>query len=130
MEFSVQFWLPQYQKDVEALEWVQKRFTRMLPGMECISYEERLEKLGLFSLERRRLRGDLIEIYKILRGMDRVDSQKLFSRVEESITRGHRFKVRGARFKGDVRGRFFTESSGCLELVAGGDSGSGHGSDF
>ena len=70
------------------MERVQKRFTRMLPGMEGISYEERLEKLGLFSLERRRLRGDLIEVYKIMRGMDRVDSQKLFPRVEESITRG------------------------------------------
>ena len=50
---------------MEALERVQKRFTRMLPRLEGISYEERLEKLGLFSLERRRLRGDLIEVYKI-----------------------------------------------------------------
>ena len=41
--------------------------------------------------------------------MDRVNSQKLFPRVEESITRGHRFKVRGASFKRDVRGRFFTQ---------------------
>ena len=88
MEYSVQFWSPLYEKDVEALERVQKRFTRMLPGMEGISYEERLEKLGLFSLERLRLRDDLIEIYKIMRGMDRVDSQKLFPRMEESITRG------------------------------------------
>ena len=49
-----------------------------------------------------------------MRGMDRVDSQKFFPRVEESITRGHRFKVRGARFKGDVRGKFFyTEGGGC-----------------
>ena len=87
---------------METLERVQKRFTRMLPGMEGISYEERLEKLGLFSRERRRLRGDLIELYKIMRGMDRVDSQKLFPRVEESIIRGYRFKVRGARFKEDV----------------------------
>ena len=55
------------------------------------------------------MRGDLIEIYKIMTDMFRVDSQKLFPRVEESITRGHRFKVRGARFKGDVRGRFFTQ---------------------
>jgi len=70
--------------------------------MEGISFEERLEKLGLFSLNRCRLRGDLIEVYKIMRGMDRVDSQKLFPRVEESVTRGH-------RFKGDVRGRFFTQ---------------------
>ena len=88
--------------------------------MEGISYEEKLEKLGLFSLERRRLRSDLIEVYKIMRGMDRVDSQKLFPRVGESITRGHRFKVRGARFKGDVRGKYFyTEGGGCLELAAG-----------
>ena len=109
LEYSVQFWSPHYQKDVEALERVQKRFTRMLPDMAGISYEERLEKLGLFSLERRRLRGNLIEVYKIMRGMDRVDSQKLFPRVEESITRGHRFKVRGTKFKADVRGKFFTQ---------------------
>ena len=57
LEYSVQFWLPHYQKDVEALERVQKRFTRMLSGMESISYEERLEKPGLFSLEQQRLRG-------------------------------------------------------------------------
>ena len=65
-----------------------------------------------------------------MRGMDRVDSQKLFPRVEESITRGLRFKVRGARFKEDVRGRFFTQSSGCLEHVARGGSGSGYGNAF
>ena len=65
--------------------------------MEGISYEERLEKLGLFSLERQRLRGDLIEVYKIMRGMDRVDSQKLFPRVEESITRGHRCEGQGLK---------------------------------
>ena len=51
LEYCVQFWLPHYQKDVDALERVQKRFTRMLPGMEGISHEERLDKLGLFSLE-------------------------------------------------------------------------------
>ena len=81
----------------------------MLPGMEGISFEERLEKLGLFLLERRRLRGDLIEVYKIMRGMDRVDCQKLFPRAEESITRGHRFKVRGARFKEMYKASFFTQ---------------------
>ena len=102
LEYSVQFLSPHYQKDVKALKVVQKRFTGMLPRMEGISYEERLEKLGLFSLERRRLRCNLIEVYKIVWGMDRVDSQKVFPRVEESITREHRFKVRGARFKGDI----------------------------
>ena len=78
----------------------------MLPGLDGLSYKERLNRLGLFSLERRRLRGDLIEVYEIMRGIDQLDSQYLFPKVGESKTRGHRFKVRGARFKGDVRGRF------------------------
>ena len=47
------------------MEGVQKRFTRMLPGLEGISYEERLDKFGFFSLEQRMLRGDLLEVYKI-----------------------------------------------------------------
>ena len=108
-EYCVQFWSPHDQKDVDALERVQKKFTRMLPGccLEGMSYEERLDKLGLFSLERRRLRGDLIEVYKVMSGMDRVDSQMLFPRVEKSSTRGHRFKVRGEKFRGDVQGKFF-----------------------
>jgi len=57
LEYCVQFWSPHYRKDVDALERVQKRFTRMLPGLEDMDYEERLNKLGLFSLERRKDEG-------------------------------------------------------------------------
>ena len=109
LEYCVQFWTPHYRKDVEALERVQRRFTRMFPGMEGRSYEERLRDLRLFSLERRRLRGDLIEVYKMIRGIDRVDGQRLFPRLEMASTRGHNFKVSGSRYRGDVRGRFFTQ---------------------
>ena len=109
LEYCVQFWSPHYRKDVIALEGVQRRFTRMLPGMKHLSYEERLDRLGLFSLEQRRLRGDLIEVYKIMRGKDRVDREQLFPLVEGSVTRGHKFKVRGRRFRGDVRKNFFTQ---------------------
>ena len=83
----------------------------MLPGFDGLSYMERLDRLGPFSLERRRLRGDLIEVYKLMRGIDQLDSQYLFPKVEESKTRGHRFKVGGERYKRFQRGNFFREGA-------------------
>ena len=108
LEYCVQFWSPYYRKDIIKRERVQKRFTRMLPGLDGLSYKERLDRLGLFSLERRRLRGELIEVYKIMRGIDQLDSQYLFPKVGESKTRGHRFKVRGEIYKSVQSGNFFT----------------------
>eukprot|EP00061_Rhincodon_typus_P015703 g43524.t1 len=66
LEYCIQFWSPCYRKDFIKLERVQKKFDRMLLGMEGLIYKERLDRLGLFSLEHRRLRGDLIEVYKIM----------------------------------------------------------------
>ena len=80
----------------------------MLPGLDGLSYKERLERLGLFPLECRRLRGDLIEVYEIMRGSDQRDSQYRFTKVEEFKTRRHRFKVRGERYKSVQRGNVFT----------------------
>ena len=64
LKYCVQFWSPHNQKDVQVLERVETKFTRMLPGLKGVGYEERLNKLGLFSW---RLRGDLIEGYKVER---------------------------------------------------------------
>ena len=89
------------------LERVQKRFTRMLLGLDGLSYKERLDRLGLFSLERRRLRNDLIEVYKMMRGTDQLDSQYLFPKVGESKIR--EFKVRGERYRSVQRGNYFTQ---------------------
>ena len=71
---------------------VQKRMTRMLPDLKNMSYPERLKILGLTTLESHRLRGDLIEIFKIVKGFDNIDRNIFFHRDIE-VCRGHSEKL-------------------------------------
>jgi len=98
LEYAVQFWSPTYRCDVERLERVQARATKLIPEIRNLGYERRLLELDLFSLEQRRLRGQLIETFKILRGHSGLDPGRVFS-LSTNPTRNHGFKLELPRFR-------------------------------
>jgi len=107
LEYCVQFWAPQFNKDEELPEGVQRRAARMMRGLEHLSYKEGLRELGLFSLKKRRLRGDLITAYKYLECGCQKDGARLFPEVPSDRTRGNGHKLKHSKFQVNMRKNFF-----------------------
>ena len=107
LEYCMQACCSSLIKDIKSLERVQRKATKMVRGLRGKSYRERLISLNMFSLHYRRMRGDLIEVFKIYKGIDKLDFGKLFT-INMNPTRGHSCKLVKKFTKKLFRQSFFT----------------------
>ena len=113
LDYCIQAWRPHLRKDIDRLERVQRRGTKIIEGLEGLSYLDRLNDFGLTTLETRFLRADLLEVYKIFNGLDSLSAERFFVR-EVEMTRGHNYKLFKKRVRLDV-GKYGFGSRVCNE---------------
>jgi hypothetical protein len=91
LEFAIPVWSPILKSDCDLIEKVQHRATKLVPSISNLSYEDRLKALNLTTLVERRQRGDMIQLYKVMHGVDEFDRENRFQIVKNQV-RGHCFK--------------------------------------
>ena len=107
LEFGNVAWSPSLRGDKDQIESVLKRASKQVPSIKDLPYEQRLKKLNLPSMEYRRIRGDLIEVYKHTHDFYSVNKD-LLKPDQSNTTRGHRFKLYKQRCSLNIRQNFFT----------------------
>ena len=109
VEYCTPAWSPNYDKDKALLEKIQHHFTRMITGFSHLDYSTRLNRLNLWTLEERRNRADLIELFKMYKGLSGIKLETMFDPAVDSRTRGHSLKLMKHRSHLDLRKYFFSE---------------------
>ena len=92
MWWKLVIWFPYIQKNKQIIENIQRRGTRLIPELKGLSYTQRLQKLKLFSLDYRRKRGNMIQLFKILNNIEDMNPESMF-KFSTSVTRGHNKKL-------------------------------------
>ena len=117
LEYCVQAWSPYYAKDILMLEKVQRRATNLVIGLKEFTYEKRLTQLKLYRLEERRLRGDLIETFKLLTGKENIDPDQCFN-INLNNLRGHSEKNKQTTMYEAMQTPIFqSKGGGCMEFL-------------
>ena len=109
LEYGNAIWGPCYIGDLKLVEGVQRRATKLIPNLYDKPYQERLRELRLPSMEYRRKRGDMIQCYKIMNGLVRLDLNDLFTPITTVNTRGHHQRVRRQRAHKAARAKSFSQ---------------------
>ena len=109
LEYGNIIWHPHYQKVRLAVEKVQRRATKLVPHLKHLSYEQRLVALRLPSLLFRRRRADMIQVYKIMNVLDRLDPRAFFNRALNERTRGHSQRLFVGRCRLEIRKNSFSQ---------------------
>ena len=108
LEYGNQCWAPYLKKHITQIENVQRRATKLIPGLRDMSYEDRLRVLSLPTLSYRRLRGDMIEAYKILSNKYDSDVTRNLLTCNTRVSRGHNFKLSKVRPRTNIRKNSFS----------------------
>ena len=108
LEYCIQFWAPHFKRDVDNLERVQRRATCVVKGLQAKPCEERLGHLDLFSLHKRRLRGDLVAAYKFIMRVQKGIGEALLTKAPLGVTRINGHKLAESRFRLDIRRNIFS----------------------
>ena len=109
LEYATTVWSPFLKKDIFILENTQRRATKIVKGMYYTPYEERLIILGLPTLQYRRKRNDLVQVYKIVNKIDKLDINNFFKVRKESKTRGNSYKLIKSQNRLNIRANAFSQ---------------------